>query len=495
MKNQEKLILFVKNDIEDRLVTEYDTLIGSDPSIIIMASSLNEAGAEIKENTFLAVVSDFYLNDGICIDLIPELNGTPLIALVDEGGEDNALTALNAGAFTCIIKDKKKKYLNLLPIAINRSLEKRKQQAELANYRTQIENIIEERTNELIDLFGKLQESEINFRNIFNNTSDGMIITDYNFKFIEANEALLKQFDVTKDFLSSHSLIDYLIPAFRELIDKNKSLLAEGIASGNLEIEIRSPVNNKIIPFEINSVPIVFNQKDAILTVMRDITERRSLARKLFETIIQTEEEERSRFARDLHDEIGPLISALKIYTTSFIESNNPEKKDKIAGQIGSIIRDVIESVKNISNDMSPHVLVNFGLSAAIKNFIDFFSGNLKIILSTNISNMRFPALVESLNFRIIKELINNTVKHAKATHIFINLDYAETALVCHYRDDGIGFDWQQQLISHGKGMGISNIISRIQSLGGEFEIQSEPGHGFEINFVFKTTLKDATNQ
>jgi signal transduction histidine kinase len=151
----------------------------------------------------------------------------------------------------------------------------------------------------------------------------------------------------------------------------------------------------------------------------------------------------------------------------------------------------VIESVKNISNDMSPHVLVNFGLLAAIHNIIDLFSRNFKITMSSNLNSLRFPATVESVIYRIFKELINNTVKHAKASNIFINLDYGYSAMVCNYRDDGIGFDWQLQLNSQPKGMGLSNIISRIHSLGGDFEIHTDPGHGFEINFVFKTTPTD----
>jgi PAS domain S-box-containing protein len=369
------------------------------------------------------------------------------------------------------------------------------QQDELDKVHSRLENIVEERTIELIEMNSKLQESETNFRNIFNNTRDCFVITDYDFKFLEANNTLLNHFGVTREFLSSQSLMDFLAPAYHNLIIESLQLTIKEIPTSDMEIEVIAPFTQQVIPFEVNNVPIVFNQKKAILTVMRDITERRLLSRRLFETIIQTEEEERSRFARNLHDEIGPLISALKIYTTSFIENNSLEKKDKLAEQMGVIIRDVIESVKNISNDLSPHVLVNFGLLAATNNFLELFSRNLTIKLSSNLALLRFPPIVESLVYRIIKELINNTSKHAQASSVFINLDFFDSALVCHYRDDGIGFHWQQLLKSNSKGMGINNIISRIQSMGGDYEIQSEPGHGFEINFVFKTTLKDAIHK
>jgi signal transduction histidine kinase len=239
----------------------------------------------------------------------------------------------------------------------------------------------------------------------------------------------------------------------------------------------------------------MFNHKKAILTVMRDITERKSIARKLFETIIQTEEEERSRIARDLHDEIGPLLSALKIYTTSFAESKSLERKNKLAAQMGVIIRDVIESIKDISNDMSPHVLVNFGLHAAIENIINLFSRNIVIHYTTNIGNLRFAGTLESVVYRIIKELINNTIKHSGAGNIHIDLHYSLNNLVCRYRDDGIGFDLKDPASSPSKGMGITNIVSRIRSLGGDFNITTRPGQGFAFYMEIKTLPSNNDDQ
>jgi signal transduction histidine kinase len=159
---------------------------------------------------------------------------------------------------------------------------------------------------------------------------------------------------------------------------------------------------------------------------------------------------------------------------------------------MSSIVRDVLESIKIISNDMSPHVLVNFGLMAAINNFIDIFSKNIAIHLQSNLNNTRFPSTIESLIYRIIKELINNTVKHAKATEIQISLEYNNCNLKCHYKDNGIGFNWKEQVESPAKGMGINNIVTRIRSLGGDFEVHSELNRGFEISFILQTPTKNA---
>jgi len=361
--------------------------------------------------------------------------------------------------------------------------------------RAMLEKLVEIRTNELIELLEKVQESETNFRNFFDNTSDGFVITDYEFNFLEANNTLLHNFGVTKEFLASQSLNDFLVPAYRNLVLDRLKLIKKGISSGNLEIEVISPMTGQIIPMEINNVPIIFNRKNAILTVMRDITERKTIARKLFETIIKTEEEERTRIAKNLHDEIGPLLSALKIYMTSFTQNPNFEKKNEIAAQINIIIRDMIESVKNISNDMSPHILVNFGLFAAIKNITDLFSRNVAIHLQSDIDHIRFPDIVESVIYRVVKELINNSVKHARAKDIFIRLYYSGRTLGCSYRDNGVGFEWYEQNMRDIKGMGLTNIRSRIQSLGGHLEIVTSPGHGFEINLFLETPTANHDNQ
>jgi len=460
-----------------------------------LVPTLLQARIKLKETVFHAVLCDYFLKDGVCTELLSGLEGTPLIVLIEEGNEDIALLALKSGVSDYLIKDNRRNYRKLLPLTFSKSLEQKMQADELKKYRTQLENIVEERTIELIDMYSKLQESEINFRNIFNSTKDGIVIVDFNFDFIEANDAALKYFGVTKDFFAANAMINFIVPDYRSILIDRLELVKQGYPSDMMELEFVSPMNGLVMPFEISSVPIVFNQKNAILSVLRDTAERKNHARKLFETIILTEEEERSRIARDLHDEIGPLISALKIYTTSFLETANPEKKEKLAAQMSTIVKDVLDSIKTISNDMSPHVLVNFGLLAAIQGFVDLFSKNITISLNSNLGNLRFPTTVESLIYRIVKELINNTVKHAMAQNIEITLEYESSALMCHYRDDGIGFNWKQLIEFPRKGMGLNNIITRIRSLGGDFEVHSEPNKGFEINFVLQTSPRDAADK
>jgi PAS domain S-box-containing protein len=480
-------ILYIEDNAADRLYFQHESKEKNFPFKSEIASSFREAVDLLRENNYHAVVSDFYLGDGQALDLLPFLNDSPMIIITGEGSEETAISALKAGAYDYLIKDMNYNYLKILPIVVVKTIEQKKQRDELNRYRTELEKLVEERTNELIRMFETVRENETNFRNIFNGTSDGMFICDTDYRILEMNDTMLKQIGLDKNKIIAEDLIEYVMPSFKKKLTERRLLLGQGVPVGNFEIEVLNPSTEKIMPVEISSVPIVFNRKQAILTIVRDITERKFLARRLVETIIHTEEIERTRIAKDLHDEIGPLMSALKIYITSFVESDNSERKDNIAGHIGVIIRDMIDSIKNISNDMSPHILVNFGLIAAIQNISDLFTHNIQINLQSNIGKTRFPEIVESVIYRIIKELINNTIKHAQATEIFINLTYSNTALDCYYKDNGQGFDLNQYFNVPPKGMGLSNIKSRIQSLGGRLNMNTSPGKGFELTLNLKT--------
>jgi PAS domain S-box-containing protein len=481
-------ILYIEDNAADRMAFEREAREAGFPFHTDFASSLRESEEMLQSHTYQAVVSDFFLGDGNAMDLFTFLQDAPLIIITGEGSEEMAVKALKAGAYDYLIKDLHYNYLKIMPITVTKTIERKKQRDELYQYRTELERLVEVRTNELFALVEKVRESETNFRNIFNGTSDGMFISDKELNILEVNETFLKMFGINKDFVASNSLLTYILPAYRTAIESRRSVLAKGASVGNFEIEVQPPGSDKVIPVEISSVPIVFNRNHAVLTIVRDINERKFLARRLIETIIQTEETERSRIARDLHDEIGPLLSALKIYTTAFIENKIPEKRDHLADNIGSIIRDLIDSVKDISNDMSPHILDNFGITAAIQNISDLFSRDLAISVKSEIGKLRFPEIAESVIFRVVKELVNNTIKHARAKEVLIRLDYDGKMLHCDYRDDGIGFDLETFQNSSAKGMGLGNIKTRIQSLGGMYDIQTHPGKGFQISVYLKTT-------
>jgi len=208
---------------------------------------------------------------------------------------------------------------------------------------------------------------------------------------------------------------------------------------------------------------------------------------KVFSAIIKTEENERHQFASELHDGLGPLLSSVKMSLSSLSRKIEKDGNIRILNNAENLIDESIGSLKEISNKLSPHVLNNFGLLKALKSFINKLQiiDEPKIHLNHNIEDRRYSYNVEVVLYRIICELITNTIKHAWAGNIYLDLYERGSTLEVKYIDDGIGFDLENQALED-HGMGYSNIESRIKSINGEYEVFSSPNEGFIIDIKIK---------
>lgn len=205
---------------------------------------------------------------------------------------------------------------------------------------------------------------------------------------------------------------------------------------------------------------------------------------RILSTIIKTEEKERRRFAKDLHDGLGPLLSSVKMSVSALSQSRQNDVNKKIIDNMELVVNEALSSIKEISNNLSPHILDNFGLLSAVKSFAEkvSISKTIDIDINSNLSNKRFDYNVEVILYRVICELVSNTIKHASAKTINIDLYIKERALSLYYYDNGVGFNVDEVINSEIKGMGFSNILSRIKSINGTFEAESEKNEGVHIN-------------
>lgn len=219
------------------------------------------------------------------------------------------------------------------------------------------------------------------------------------------------------------------------------------------------------------------------LSVKEDITDKKDAERRILSSIIETEEKERNRFSRELHDGLGPLLSTIKLYFQWISETDDQDKKLLIIEKGDKNINEAIESIREISNNLSPRTLSTFGTVAAIRNFIDNVNQTKKIFIEfESNTNSRFDKNVEIVLFRITSELINNTLKYANASRSTINIQYEENraTIFLFYTDNGKGFN-KEEMMSNGKGMGLLNIAHRVNTLEGKFNIESSVGHGVQV--------------
>lgn len=199
--------------------------------------------------------------------------------------------------------------------------------------------------------------------------------------------------------------------------------------------------------------------------------------KRLLSTILRTEEKSRSHFAKELHDGTGPLLSAAKMSLTALASESRPEKRNELLHNTIAVMDEAMRSLREISNNMQPQVLNDFGLVRGLRNFIDKSTPLRKaeIDFATNLRDERFDADVEVILYRVVCELINNSLKHSDCSTIAVSLVHGDGALIMEYADDGCGFELSEVA---DRGMGLSNIASRVGSLNGEFEIEGEKGQG-----------------
>jgi signal transduction histidine kinase len=274
-------------------------------------------------------------------------------------------------------------------------------------------------------------------------------------------------------------ITDPYLPAIVDRMIRHFQL--ESLPAIVCEIRLKS---EQCMPVEINSKLIDFEGEKMLVSVLRDITERRQMENRILDTIITTEEKEREKFARNLHDELGPLLSSMKMYINSLSSVTSSEKQTFVISQLKQIATEAIQSTKELSNDLSPQVLTNYGLVAAIEWFINKINPYISVNFESNLGDDRFPSSLELSVYRIIKELINNTIKHAQARMINIGLHVLLHSVHLTYSDDGKGLpeNWQESFDS--LGMGMSNILSRCRSVNAvsKFYNHAPEGMSFEMD-------------
>jgi signal transduction histidine kinase len=175
------------------------------------------------------------------------------------------------------------------------------------------------------------------------------------------------------------------------------------------------------------------------------------------------------------------------MYVNSLSSSIDKTKHDFIIDQLKIILKEVIQSTKELSNDLSPHVLANYGLLAALEWFTNQLKPYISINLETNLKEERFPSSMELSLYRILKELINNTIKHAQATKINIRLHHILKSIHLTYTDNGVGFNEKWQDDYELMGMGMSNIISRCRSINATSKFFNNAPNGMSYEMQVPT--------
>lgn len=204
----------------------------------------------------------------------------------------------------------------------------------------------------------------------------------------------------------------------------------------------------------------------------------------LFNAIAATQDKERKRIAEDIHDSLGSILSAAKLKLSS-LKENQPVmsavhlEKYQVTMQL---LDEASSELRNISHNIMPATLSKLGLVAALKNLFNTISSHsgIQINFSTHDFGNRIAEETEISIYRIVLELINNIVKHAQATKVTVQLIRYPDSINLSVEDNGRGFNFQHELFAQ-KGIGLGNVLSRVDYLKGTINADTSPGRGTTI--------------
>jgi signal transduction histidine kinase len=197
---------------------------------------------------------------------------------------------------------------------------------------------------------------------------------------------------------------------------------------------------------------------------------------KQLNAMMHGQEEERNRIASDLHDRLGARLSSIKL----LFQSEQNEANDNLKNKLLDNINEAIKETREISHNLSTDMLTRFGLETALTDIIRTINEAEKIQAELAIYGLqkRLPLEIERNVYHIALELINNTIKHAQANNIILQISQSDGEINLFYEDDGTGFDVQNVVNS---GMGIRSIYARVNTINGAVYINSKPGTGINV--------------
>lgn len=348
--------------------------------------------------------------------------------------------------------------------------------------------------NEIIDaciiginmLGEELQATTISrnyFNNIFHAVSDMIFVLDKKGIIKDINQSVTARLHYCKSELVNKP-IHFLFTTDDE---SSFALILQQLKNNIINVAMETSwkkVDGTELPVRINAewLNTSANKKNGILLTVKDITNAVNTKNLVVRAMIETEEKERRRLARDLHDSFGQQLSAIKFYISALASSVKDNGHKEILLKSNEVLTNMHADMRSICFNLIPKTLEEFGLLKAVYELCSQMEINESIRFQVKNNNLlpHLPKGIEIDVFRVVQEFINNSLRHGKANKIIIHFEPTQSALAVKLKDNGIGFNLNDA-VHHG--LGLQNVQSRIKSHGGKIKIISQPGKGTQYHF------------
>jgi len=352
-----------------------------------------------------------------------------------------------------------------------------------------------------------LRESEERYRRLVETMNDGLGVQDEKGIWVYANDRLCEMFGCSRDEVEGRPLTDFLDETNRRFYEEQMSERTKG-NRGFYEMSWLTKDGEPTFTL-VSAQPIVDEQGQfkGSFAIVTGINERKRAEealrhsekqlRHLSTQLLTAQETERKRISRELHDELGQALTVMKLHL-GFIRKHLSKEQDALQEECDrgiDYIDEVIENVRRLSRDLSPIILEDFGLSAAIRWLINNFAKghNIKVTLEAFNLDSLVAHDSQTVVYRIVQEALTNIARHAMAKNVSVEIARVNHSLSITVEDDGKGFDIIQTLKKspEEKGLGLATMKAHAQMLGGTLGIWAEQGSGTRISLTIPITAKE----
>lgn len=340
-----------------------------------------------------------------------------------------------------------------------------------------------------------LRESEGKFRSITEQTSDLIAITDANGFITYASSSSKSLFQFAPEEMCGRNFTEFLDePVVPKAVAAFRSALERGERTIDLELTMKRKDGSVFIG-ELNGSNFRSGEQNGALVVIHNITERKEAEAKLLayqeqlraltSEMMLVEERERRRIASELHDQIGQNLALCKLKVAALEKNLNDDALKEELAVVRRLLECSIQDTRSLIFDLSPPILYELGFSAALEWLAERIQEQFHVPVEFE-SRLGDPELKNDqqvILFQVVRELLINVGKHARANQAKIILSHAGPFFKIQVNDDGVGFDASQIFAprEQNSGFGFFSMRERLNYLGGGMEVKSRPGHGSQI--------------
>lgn len=307
---------------------------------------------------------------------------------------------------------------------------------------------------------------------------------------LEVNDAWIKGTGFSRDEVINQSIFRFASSMDHGMVERIRQVLKSPKPTLNLEVRFESKDGREVIA-QTSAVMFELEGEPCYLWVADDITERKHAEeslRALSARLHSAREEEGTRIAREIHDELGGILTGLK-WDLEKIDNglNNPADNSQLTeihqriGSMTTLIETTINTVRRIASELRPGVLDDLGLVAAIEWQIEQFQlrSGLKCHWTNNASEIRLTRERATAVFRILQEILTNVLRHARASNLYVKLRRSKHYFELEVRDDGRGITQRQRMNS--QSLGLLGMKERALLVGGEVRVTGKQGAGTTV--------------